>query len=191
MINYDSVISLVYIFFTLGFFANNLIKQYLLLQLDPKNRFIPSWIVWLNILPILNLILPFIFNQAINSSVQAELASRGNNVKFFSFLGTYYPLLLLLTIPQFIRIYDTGTIDNMSETELFYLVLLISSLIFFWSLYLSELSAMMTFLKSGKKGKQLRNLLIIWGLFIVILILVFIFQNYFSSGALGIGQEVN
>lgn len=80
------------------FFALTL--RNLLLQCDPANRKVNPDYVWFNLIPLFNLIWPFILNPKVCASVRAEFAKRGIHEAgdFGHTLGILYPILLITLI---------------------------------------------------------------------------------------------
>ena len=172
-------------------FANNIIKTTIINQISEQNRKIKGLLIWLNLIPFINLFFPLIFNLALNDSVNKELKDSGDKISFFSYTGNVYPILILTCIPFYIRIFSIGSIGALNEFELIFFLAIIISVFLFLSLYLSEILSVIYFFNSGSKGKHSRNLLIFWGVLVIIITIAIIYQNLFSSEAMGVGYKVN
>jgi hypothetical protein len=180
----------IFILFLVFFISNNLIKINILSTVSDKNRKINGNLVWINLLPFVNVIFPFLFNQAMNESINSEIDDRGKEIKFFSFYGNLYPILILICIPYYIKIYGENSLSVLNEIELFYFISLLISILVIWSLYLAELlSVQYYFKRHKKKGNHTKVLLFLLLILIVAVIVLFIYDSYFSNEARGIGSH--
>lgn len=182
---YLTIISIIF------FLANNIIKISIFNSIKEENRRINRFLIWFNLLPFVNLILPYIYNSALNESVNREIEDSVNKTSFLSSTGILYPILILICVPYYINISSNGSLEALNELELIFFIFIIISILFLWSLYLSEILSVISFFNKGIKGKQTRTLLIFWVILIVIILTVLFYHTFFSNEALGIGQKVN
>ena len=66
------------------FLANNIIKISVFNSIKEENRRINRFLIWFNLLPFVNLILPYIYNSALNESVNKEIEDSGDKTSFLS-----------------------------------------------------------------------------------------------------------
>ena len=63
--------------------------------ISPKNRVMDGGMVWLNLVPMLNFVWVFIFNNALQNSYRKEFSERGIRGKVDLGSGIVYPVLNL------------------------------------------------------------------------------------------------
>lgn len=180
--------SIIILFFTF-YIANIVIKINILSAVSENNRKIHANLVLVNLLPFINIIFPFLFNHALNESINSEIEERAKKIKFFSFYGNLYPILILVSIPYYIKIYGEKPLDVLNELELFYFIFLIISIMVIWSLYLAELLSVIYYFNHNTKGKHSKVFLLLLLILLILVIILFIYNSYFSDEARGIGSH--
>jgi hypothetical protein len=78
-----------------------------------ENRILSGGLVWLNILPIMNLIWPFIFNSALKNSYIAEFKSKRITKEVNLNSGIIYPIMPLLLV--FLSFYGSALFSDIEN----------------------------------------------------------------------------
>ncbi|MEN9303372.1 MAG: hypothetical protein RL264_1801 [Bacteroidota bacterium] len=78
-----------------------------------ENRILSGGLVWLNILPIMKLIWPFIFNSALKNSYIAEFKSKRITKEVNLNSGLIYPIMPLLLV--FLSFYGSALFSDIEN----------------------------------------------------------------------------
>jgi hypothetical protein len=124
------------LFFILNIIFYSRIQKTLYL-VSSENRRISPELVWLNLIPILSLFYPFIYNHAFKDSVELEFYKRGLNKKYSLNLeaGTYnYPLSNIATNICFsISFYQNKGVFGVLDFDTFFYLGLLFSIVYIFT----------------------------------------------------------
>lgn len=150
--------------------------------IQEKNRIITGRLVWLSVLPIFGVIWMYIFNNAINKSIDKEIQEHQLDYKFLGVTGTLFPNLLLglMTLYSVLELIYVPTehTDSGLWAELFLFFAYLSFA--FWLIYIAEVVSFIKHIKNELATDYIARTVWILTTFALLFIAYFVF-NYFSE----------
>jgi hypothetical protein len=149
---------------------------------DEKNRYLTGRLVWLSVLPIFGVIWMYIFNHAVNKSIEKEIQEHQLNYRFLGVTGTLFPTLLLglfslYSVLELIYVPAEHT-DSGLWAELFLFFMYLSFA--FWIIYIAEIVCYIKFISNTTTVNYISIAIWVLSLIAASIILYFTY-SYFSE----------